>query len=56
MGGSGAKVVTQDVENTAVLAALTKLSGVNFGFDQAAWRSWLAAEAKAHPVDVRRDQ
>ena len=55
-GGGGAKVVNQEVENTAVLAALTKLSGVNFGFDQAAWRGWLASEAKAHPVDVRRDR
>jgi hypothetical protein len=54
-GGGGAKIVTQEVENTAVLAALSKLSGVNFGFDQAAWRRWLASEAKAHPVDVRRD-
>ena len=34
----------------------TKLAGVNFGFDQAAWRNWLSSEAKAHPVDVRRDQ
>ncbi|MEX2091135.1 MAG: HEAT repeat domain-containing protein [Pirellulales bacterium] len=56
MGSSGPKLVTSEVENTAVLAALSKLAGVNFGFDQARWRSWLTAEAKAHPVDVRRDQ
>ncbi len=56
MGGGGPKLVTSEVENAAVLAALAKLSGVNFGFDQAKWRSWLTAEAKAHPVDVRRDQ
>jgi len=55
-GSSGARLVTQPVENTAVLSALTKLSGANFGFDQAAWRNWLAAQAKAHPIDVRRDQ
>jgi HEAT repeats len=55
-GGGGAKVVSQAVENPAVLSALAKLSGVNFGFDQVAWRNWLAAQAKAHPVDVRRDQ
>ncbi len=54
-GGGGAKVVSQAVENPAVLSALAKLSGVNFGFDQVAWRNWLAAQAKAHPVDVRRD-
>ena len=56
MGSSGAKLVTREVENAAVLAALSKLAGVNFGFDQAAWRDWLSSEAKAHPVDVRRDQ
>jgi hypothetical protein len=55
-GGGGPKAVTQTVENPAVLAALAKLSGgVNFSYDQAGWRGWLAAEAKAHPVDVRRD-
>ena len=55
-GGGGPKVVTREVENPAALAALVKLSGANLGFDQAAWRRWLSAEAKAHPVDVRRDQ
>jgi HEAT repeat protein len=55
-GGGGPKVVTREVENPAALASLARLSGVNFGFDQAAWRGWLSAEAKAHPVDVRRDQ
>ncbi len=55
-GNSPPKLVTTDVENQAALAALTKLAGVNFGFDQSAWRDWLSSEAKAHPVDVRRDQ
>jgi hypothetical protein len=55
MGSSGAKIVTREVENAAVLAALSKLAGVNFGFDQAAWRDWLSSDAKAHPVDLRRD-
>jgi HEAT repeats len=55
-GGGGPKVVTREIENPAALAAIAKLSGVNFGFDQNAWRGWLTAEAKAHPVDVRRDQ
>jgi hypothetical protein len=54
-GGGGAKAVTQSVENQAVLTALNKLSGANFSYDKDAWRNWLAAEVKAHPVDVRRD-
>ena len=56
-GGGGPKAVTQSVENPAVLAALAKLTGgVNFSYDQAAWRRWLASEVKAHPIDIRRDQ
>lgn len=54
-GGAPPKLVTTSVENPAALAALTKLSGANFGFDQAKWNGWLSVEAKAHPVDVRRD-
>jgi hypothetical protein len=55
MGSKPPQVVTQQVENPAVLAALAKIAGANFGFNQEAWRNWLTAEAKAHPVDVRRD-
>jgi hypothetical protein len=55
-GSPPPKVVSRPVENLAVLAALRKLAGTNFGFNQEAWRNWLTAEAKAHPVDVRRDQ
>ncbi len=54
-GSKPPQVVTRQIENPAVLAALSKLAGANFGFNQAAWRNWLAAEAKAHPVDLRRD-
>jgi hypothetical protein len=54
-GGGKPKAVSQPFENPTVLAALNKLSGVNFGYDKAAWRAWLAAEVKANPVDVRRD-
>ncbi len=55
-GSAPPKVVSRPVENPAVLAALRKLTGANFGFNQEAWRNWLTAEAKAHPVDLRRDQ
>jgi hypothetical protein len=34
-----------------------KLSGgTSFDYDQDQWRKWLAAQAKANAVDVRRDQ
>jgi HEAT repeats len=55
-GGSGAKVVNAPVENRSVLTALVTLSGnANFGYDEGQWRAWLAAQAKAHPIDIRRD-
>ncbi|MCC7473881.1 MAG: HEAT repeat domain-containing protein [Pirellulales bacterium] len=56
-GGGGPKIVTQSVRNRPVLDALLTMSdGANFEFDQAQWRTWLAAQAKATAVDVRRDQ
>lgn len=55
-GGSGPQAVVQSVRNPAVLDALVKLSGgSNFEYDQVQWRGWLAAQAKANAVDVRRD-
>jgi hypothetical protein len=56
-GGSAPKIVTDTVRNPAVLSALVTLSGgTSFDYDQSQWRRWLAAQAKANAVDVRRDQ
>ncbi len=56
-GGGGPQIVTQAVRNRAVLDALTAMSGgANFDYDQEQWRGWLAAQAKANAVDVRRDE
>jgi len=56
-GGGGPQVVTQAVRNTAVLDSLVKLSGgASFDYDQGQWRTWLAAQAKATAVDLRRDK
>jgi hypothetical protein len=55
-GGKGPQVVAQSLRNRAVLDALISLSGnANFEYDQVQWRVWLAAQAKATAVDVRRD-
>lgn len=54
-GGNGPQFVTQSMRNPAVLEALVKLAGTSFDYDQAQWRSWLAAQAKATAIDVRRD-
>jgi hypothetical protein len=55
----GPKVIVAHVQNQHVLGALSKLSGVNFGFDQRAWRYWhaqekIAAEAANPITDARR--
>jgi hypothetical protein len=55
-GSAPPTVVTHMVRNPTVLTALVKLSGgASFDYDQQQWRNWLAAQAKAHAVDVRRD-
>jgi len=53
--GSSTRIVTQLVQNEAVLEALVTLSGRNFGYDQAAWRNWLAAQRAPSSLDPRRD-
>jgi hypothetical protein len=56
-GGSGPQTVMQSVRNRGVLDALVTLSGgASFDYDQTQWRGWLAAQAKATAVDVRRDK
>lgn len=56
-GGKGPQIVTKTIRNPAVLDALLAMSaGTSFDYDQDQWRTWLAAQAKANVVDVRRDQ
>jgi hypothetical protein len=56
-GGSKPKYVTRPLRNPDVLAALVNLSGgTSFDYDQEQWRRWLAAQAKAQIVDIRRDE
>ena len=58
--GEGPEVQVTVVQNQPVLDALTKLTGVDFGFDQRAWRYWhaqekIAKEAGQPMPDVRRN-
>jgi hypothetical protein len=56
-GGGGPQFVNQSLRNRAVLDALVGMSGgTSFDYDQEQWRGWLAAQAKANAVDVRRDK
>ncbi|MCI0493294.1 MAG: HEAT repeat domain-containing protein [Planctomycetes bacterium] len=55
--GGGPQIVTREIRNPAVLNALVQLAGgTSFDYDQDAWRAWLAAQARLHVVDVRRDE
>jgi len=53
--GGGPKPVKVKARNEQVLAALVQLTGVNFQWDIAAWREWLATQARpAADTDLRR--
>jgi hypothetical protein len=54
-GGNG-RTFLQTVPNREVLEALTRLSGgTSFGYDQRAWRHWLAQEQRTTaPENLQR--
>ena len=53
--GGGAKIVEFEVQNDPVLAALTAMySGVNFGYNKDAWRTWYAQERAPTEISLRR--
>lgn len=61
-GGSGLsvgnkpKIIRKQISNQAALDALVVITGVNFNFDQRAWKHWHAAQKKPAPsIDARRD-
>lgn len=53
-GGSD-MIVTVNSHNRAVLDALAKLTGKNFGFDIGLWKSWHAAQRRYEHINPRRD-
>ena len=52
--GGGTKRVKVSVRNDAVLEALVAITGVNFEWDSAAWRTWLASREAPADYDLRR--
>ncbi|MEX2317143.1 MAG: HEAT repeat domain-containing protein [Pirellulales bacterium] len=56
-GMSGApKIVKREVRNPDVHTALINLTRIpGFEYDQAAWRNWLAEQARSQRIDLRRD-
>lgn len=52
--GGGTKRVKVTVRNDTVLEALAAITGVNFEWDSAAWRTWLASREAPAEYDLRR--
>ena len=54
-GGGGPRIVKQEMHNPSVLDALVVLAGdVNFNYDVASWKKWLASQRKSKTIDARR--
>lgn len=54
--GGGPKVIDQEFRNDQVLGALTSLNpGVNYSFDEDAWRAWYVDEQTPSNINLRRD-
>jgi hypothetical protein len=53
--GGGPTIISRQFSNQAVLDALAAITGVNFTFDQLAWRRWYSAQKKTETIDPRRD-
>ncbi len=53
--GSNQKQKIISSQNTQVLEALTSLTGVNYGWDQARWHLWFLNQGVSSTVDIRRD-
>lgn len=47
-------LVRNEYHNTEVLNALRRLTGQNFGYNQAAWRNWLTSSFRPEPTPRRR--
>ncbi|HEX3656447.1 MAG TPA: HEAT repeat domain-containing protein [Pirellulales bacterium] len=55
VGGGGPKIITQEMHNPSVLEALVLLTpNVNFNYDVAAWKRWLATQRRSKMLDARR--
>ena len=48
------RAVTVSYQNVEVLGALTRLTGEDFGYDEAAWRRWIKASFNPNPKPVRQ--
>jgi len=52
--GQSKQEIIKPSQNPEVLEALRRLSGENFGYDQAAWRRWHTEKRQVREIDLRR--
>ncbi|HEY4312247.1 MAG TPA: HEAT repeat domain-containing protein [Pirellulales bacterium] len=55
-GGGGPKTEDRNFNNQNVRNALASLTGQDFGYDQQAWKRWLASQKRTPMVDARRER
>lgn len=48
------KLMTYSYQNVEVLAALVKLTGRNFGYDEASWKHWVSTSFRPDTAPARR--
>ena len=53
--GQSTQLVVQQLRNAEVLDALVRMTRVNFEYNAAQWKAWLASRKKPESEDVRRD-
>jgi hypothetical protein len=53
--GQSTQIVVQQMRNAEVLDALVRMTRVNFEYNSAQWKAWLASRKKPESEDVRRD-
>lgn len=52
--GPTPRIVSVNVQNSEVHAALVRMTGEDFGYDVAAWKRWVRTSFHADPVPARR--
>jgi hypothetical protein len=53
--GQSTQIIVQQMANAEVLDALVRMTGVNFEYNSAQWKAWLASRKKPESEDARRD-
>jgi hypothetical protein len=54
-GQAKEKIITKKLQNPEVLTALVTITGINFNYDNVAWRRWYTTQKKPSTLDARRD-